>query len=136
VTEDRYVELILLAVAAVRDLLQWWLGVSFGVLALAHFAAKKLNWAIVAAVVVLYSAHTFNTVEGLLRVNSVTTGGYEALQRLAATESLSPMAEGLLEHQPGLLGASMAAFALFGTYMACLGYLFFSFVRATRNTAS
>ena len=132
-TEDRYVELVLLAAAAVRDLLQWWLGVSFGVLAVAHFAAKKLNWAIVAIVAVLYSAHTFNTADGVVRVSSVTAGGYEALGQTAAIADLSPVAERLLDHQIGAFGTFMAVFAFFGTYLACLGYLIFSVLRTRRD---
>ncbi len=129
-SEDRIIELLLLAGDQTTDLLQWWLSISIGVVALAHFVARKLNLTIVIVVSVLYAAHTYSTVDGILRLGRVSSGGLLDLERMADLGNVSLMTETFLQ-PAGLPPPGLAyAVAFVGTFLGTLGFLVYSYSRA------
>ena len=120
------------------DVLQWWLGVTFGVLAVAYVAARKLNWVIVVVIALLYSMHTYHTIDTITHNSSLQDVVYNEAVRLAETGEHSGVAvraiEALRDQSLPLTGITYPL-TLLGTYAGCLAFLFYSFLRARRLTS-
>jgi hypothetical protein len=83
------------------SLLQYWTGVSMGVLIAAHLAASRLSWVIIAILLVVYITFTFSIV-GLVRLNiEMIRGTILDIQSLSDQGiALGRPAQALLEYAP------------------------------------
>ena len=83
------------------SLLQYWTGVSMGVLIAAHLAASRLGWVIIAIFLVTYIAFSFQ-VAGLVRLNvEIIRGTILEFQSLSDQGiALGRPAQAFLEYSP------------------------------------
>lgn len=131
-SEDRLIELAMLAQDSFRSQLQWWLGVSIGVAALGHFIVRKLNLALLVLICVLYVTFTYLTLIQLSRFGAIYDGLLEDLARVSESGEVSVAAQRLLEQ--GLSAGSLVALLAFlGTFLGCLAFLVWSFVQARKK---
>ena len=109
--------------------MQWWAGVSFGLIAVAHFAGKKLKLLYVAFLSVLYIAFSVYSYANLsLEVD--LTGVYMAtLQSLVDAGELSETGTAALRvyEEAGSGVAVWIRIAVFGLFIASLAFLFLTF---------
>ena len=106
------------------SLIQWWGGVSFGLIALAHLASEKLNGVLFLLVLSLYTAYSV-LILSMLYLNGAMIGDFVGeLNQLAATgETLGIYATRLSEGS--VLSIPMVILGLVvvgGTYIACIFY--------------
>lgn len=135
ITEDRLIELVMMGSEAIGVVLQWWLGVTFGVLAVAYIAARRLNWLIVIVLSLLYSAHTYLTIDEIFMNTLVIDVLYDEAVRLVESGEHSGVAvqviSSIINQRLPLTNVSWPL-TYFGAYFGCLAFLFYSFVRAKR----
>ena len=114
---------------AVTALLQWWGGVSFGVVALAHFASKKLNTPLVVLVVTLYisfSAMSFTRIQANLSEYSGFLRDLAVLQENGV--SLSPSTVERMQSIGPVPWYNTLTFGvvLIGTFLGSICYLVYA----------
>ena len=113
---------------------QWWASVSFGLLLVAHFAADRLRLQWLVGVVVLYAIYTL-WVYLLLDYNMDIAFAYmRDLQALLDNDSVLEGTQVLFTHPLGLYGIQLGWIALLATYLACNGYLIYSYVAVSRQS--
>jgi hypothetical protein len=127
VSEDRILELTLLANEQTATYLQWWLSISIGLVALAHFAIRKINLPIVVFVSALYVAHTVNTARGLFKIGGINRGATLELEQLADSGNASQITEAFLEAPSAIL--PLYGFAFAGTFLGTLWFLVYCYLR-------
>ena len=122
----------------VTAILQWWGGVSFGLLALGHFAAKKLNTSLVILVVVLYVS--FSVMSAVrLSLNLQEYAGYfrdlTVLQENGI--SLSPSTIQRIESGAQISWYAQLTFGivLFGTFLGSICYFGYANFRERKSGA-
>ena len=126
-------ELYRIAIGQLWSLVQWWASVSFGLIALGHFASKKLNLAFVIVLTVLYTSFSAyflgNTGSMVLEIR----GYRDELMLLMNAGELGPAGIAFLENY-GSTSVTVIGFivALFGTFLGTVGFLIYSY-RRTRT---
>lgn len=112
---------------------QWWASISVGLLILSVVGSEKLNLVIVAVVVSLYSAFSFNLFMVLLGINEIASNYVADLHVLA--DSGYQLTSGSLAYtEPGSeVGAALNLIALFGTYLGCATYFMYSYFNSKRH---
>ena len=111
----------------VWELVQFWSSVSFGYLILAHVAAPRLNLIIIAVLSILYVAFSMQMFQLLLTHNGFVIAYTESLNELSETVGLNnPASVHAVEYKFSILGATIS---LFGTFLAALFYLPYSYHR-------
>lgn len=107
---------------------QFWSGISFGYMALSHFAARQLNVLIVCVLSVLYIAFTLFIISSMGELWEMNNAYESALRELAGSEAgVSIPTQAWLATQEG---AEVKTFvvAFFGTFIASLLYLPFRYL--------
>lgn len=114
--------------------MQFWASVSFGLIALAHFASKHLNILLTAIVSILYAAFSFYVML-ILRVSGIVSNAFLADLRVLAAEpeSLSLGAQAILSSAPPAAQDAIIIAAYFGVFIGALSYLWISVFRARRQ---
>jgi hypothetical protein len=113
------------------NLIQWWAGVTFGLIALSHFAGRKLNLFLVVLVVLLYVGFTLFV--GDLFFGNVTQAALHredlaAMQALGAP--LSEVSRQIVAEDPQLLRGIGFYFAVIGAFFGSISYLVYAFARS------
>ena len=126
-SEDRILELTLQANELTATYLQWWLSISIGLVAVAHFAIRKINLPIVLFISALYVAHTVNTARSLFKIGSVFGGAALELEQLAASGNASHITEAFLQAPGAIL--PLYGFAFVGTFLGTLCFLAYCYLR-------
>jgi hypothetical protein len=111
--------------------LQWWGGISFGLIALTNFAAKKLNLIQVIVLAVLYTAFSWYSWLNLTLEVAVFGSFAQELEARALSGELSPGAVGALTAYTST--APSAPLPLYvstiGTYLATLAFLVSTYIK-------
>jgi hypothetical protein len=124
--ELQMLELIKLSLDQAWSLLQWWASISFGLIALAHFSARKLNLLFVTILLVLYTLFTAYWFINFWSVALQLLGHIQDLAALRETETLSKASEATIDSFVGLRGPIAFAILILcvvGTFCASSGYL-------------
>ncbi|MEP1471753.1 MAG: hypothetical protein ABJK25_12330 [Halieaceae bacterium] len=133
-SEPEILELVFTIFDRYWNVVQWWASVSFGLLLVAHFAAERLRLHWVVGVVVLYAVYSL-WVYLLLDYNMEVAFAY--IRDLSAIIGTDPASEGtqmLLTHPLALYGIKLGWIALTATYLACNGYLIYTYVMVSRRS--
>lgn len=134
-TEDQLLTEWHLLIESWFYLLQWWVGLSFGVVGVAHFAAKKLTLPAVVLILVVYVSHTLNSLFYLTKVDAITDGIAAELQLLLDMGEATQVARAWLESQDPAW-ASIPYFAAgAGVFVGSIAYLIMSYVQSRRAQA-
>jgi len=107
-------------------ILQWWASVSFALIAIAHFSAKKLNLVLVLTLSILYVLLSIFVVGTLGRNLSLQVGLQEDLAAIQAIGELSHFGETMMSELSPLAGLSLLI-GMLGLFIGALFYLFFSY---------
>jgi hypothetical protein len=110
---------------------QWWLSVSFGLVAVAHFAGKKLSLLLTSIIVLLYAAFSVR-LYGLVEYNErIMVGFIRDLSALDASGHLQ--SNGAAEYLRGMVERTgwpiLGDIALFGTFASVVFYLSFTVIQ-------
>lgn len=81
---------------AIWSLLQWWVSVSFGVLALAHFTGKHINLAFLLGIASLYSVFSLILFLFVGTIVQIQAGVLSSLTQLGASEGISDTGSAVL----------------------------------------
>lgn len=116
------------------NLIQWWAGVTFGLIALSHFAGRKLNLFLVVLVVLLYVGFTLFV--GDLFFGNVTQAVLHR-QDLAAMQAqgvpLSEVSRQIIGEERQVLRGIGFYLAVVGAFVGSICYLIYAFVRSDRD---
>ena len=118
-------------------ILQWWVSVSFALLAISHFAADKLNVVLLAAVLVLYIAFTL-WMRSLLDYNSEIMAAFriDLGEMNAAGDALSKGGNAFVVGYVGLERFFPAAnIAKYGTFASVIIYLIYSWIQNRKKSS-
>lgn len=116
------------------EIFQFWSGVTFAYMAVGHFAAKSVNWFVVAILSVLYVSLSVVVYEMATNNMAVLVGFTQELQTLANTTEVSAASQAWLEKQkPSNLFQIAISIATVGTFLSALVYLPYNHYRANRN---
>jgi hypothetical protein len=131
-TEDQVLGQWYLLMERWHFLLQWWAGVSFGVIAVAHFASKRLNLAIVLLILLVYVSQTANTLIFAIRLGGMTEGVTQELMRLSASGEISAIGQAWLQSQDPAWAPLTYLLAPGGLCLGCVAYLIYCYRRQRR----
>lgn len=115
---------------AMANMLQWWAGVSFGLIAVSYFAAKRINLFFVIVLLslyILFSIGLVNTVVGIQRWQAALMADFAAL------ESRSNFSEVFMSSTSGSPFQSVFALAVLGTFLGCIAYVVYAYVHSRRK---
>jgi hypothetical protein len=111
---------------------QWWVSVSFGLIAVAHFAGDKLNYVLAGFSLTLYAAFSI-WLEFLVRYNIAVMGGFYTDLRVLrdSGQTLSNGARMYLEgfSQLGPYWDVAGEAAKIGTFLGVISYVIYSVLR-------
>jgi len=129
--EFQIVELIFSGLDQAWSSLEWWASVSFGLIALTHFAAKKLNLTIVIAVSVLYILFTIYSGFNVAISTGKATFYIQDMRALAESGAISSGGIGTMDQMRVLAPPAVMTMILCaaGTFLGTLAYLVFSYRR-------
>jgi hypothetical protein len=113
-------------------LLQWWAGISFGVIAVAHFAANRLNRPIVSLILLVYVSQTANTVLFAIRQSDLTGGIAQELVILRESGELSAVGTAWLESQDPAWAPLTYLMATGGLFFGSIAYLIYRSMKQRR----
>jgi len=113
-------------------LLQWWAGISFGVIAVAHFAADKLKWPIVIVVLLVYVSQTANTFLYAIKMSGLVAGIRHELELLRDSGSASAIGTAWLDSQDPPWSQLTYSVAAGGLFIGCISYLVYRYVEQRR----
>ena len=133
-SEPEILELVFAIFDRYWNVVQWWASVSFGLLLVAHFAAERLRLHWVVGVVILYAVYSL-WVYLLLDYNLEIGFAYiRDLHAVIGTGSVSEGTQILLTHPLALYGIQLGWIALLATYLACNGYLIYTYVTVSQQS--
>jgi uncharacterized membrane protein len=120
--------------ALIFSLLQWWLSVSVGLVAAAHFFAKKLNLYLVVFLVMLYTCFSIYT-HLFVTLTFVTNVGLIDALIAIPEDQISSAGRAFLSWPNSLQAVMGAAFALcvIGGFVGAVAYFIMSY-RANRES--
>jgi hypothetical protein len=116
------------------NLIQWWAGVTFGLIALSHFAGRKLNLFLVVLVVLLYVGFTLFV--GDLFFGNLTQAALhrqDLAAMLAQGAPLSEVSRQIIGEDAQVLRGIGFYLAVIGAFVGSISYLVYSFVRLGRD---
>lgn len=115
------------------NLLQWWAGVTFAVIAVSHFARKELNLFFVALIVLLYVGFSL-FVAPLFFANMDQAARFrqdlQSLQESGAV--LSAVSLDIISGGPNLIQATGFYIAGVGAFCGSISYVIYSYVKMRR----
>lgn len=92
------------------------------------FAAVRLNRAMVATLVALYTVYSFWVWILMADNQTVELGLYADLEAVrSSTVQPSRSSEAILDNSLRIIGANLGTFAMFFTFAACIGYFVYAF---------
>ena len=111
---------------------QWWASVSIGLLVLSHVAYDRLNVSLVTIIVVLYTAFSAYLLQ-ILDSQAVTVADYLSDLRTIAESgyTLTAGTQALIDSE-NTASVVLVVVALWGTYVGCIAYLIYSYIRGKR----
>ena len=116
------------------NLIQWWAGVTFGLIALSHFAGRKLNLFLVVLVVLLYVGFTLFVGDLFFgNVRQAALHGQDLAAMLAQGVPLSEVSRDIIAEQPQVLRGIGFYLAVVGAFFGSICYLIYAFVRPARD---
>jgi hypothetical protein len=110
-------------------ILQWWASISFALVALSHFAAKKLSLALTLTVGALYVLLTCYVLGAFYRNATFLLSLQDDLSEIHATGAGSNIADAIVRPLNPLVGMSIGL-SIVGLFFGSLGYLTFSYRKA------
>jgi hypothetical protein len=115
--------------------LQWWASVSFGVLALARFAAKDLRRWHVIGVSILYVAYTVYCVINTLMLTNYAGGFFRELQAQREAGDLAPPVSRAMGFANSLNAPAVLTFfvCLVGLFLVSLTYLWGAHLKGRKS---
>ena len=121
--------------ALIFSLLQWWLSVSVGLVAAAHFFAKKLNLYLVVFLVMLYTCFSVYT-HLFVTLTFVTNVGLIDALNAIPDDQVSAAGRAFLSWPNSLQIVMGSAFALcvVGGFFGAVAYFVFSYRASARRT--
>ena len=132
-SEQEVVEIIYSIFDRYWVITQWWVSVSFLMLAVAHLGADHLNRVTTSLLIALYICFTL-WIEQLSGDNTYPIGGYLAhLEELSKTQTLSPGTMMLIEKQRAF-DPIFQQIAKFGTFVCAVAYPIYITLRNGRGT--
>lgn len=134
--ETAILELVAIAMGHAWSLLQWWASISFGLIALTHFGAPRLNRLLVIVLVTLYSLFTvFWWLNHSALVHELL-GHVSDLKTLQESQALGAAALAkveLFEGWRGIASAVIVLLCVLGTYVGTTAYLLHTFLKGQRK---
>jgi len=130
-TEYEILTLITLTEDQRFNLIQWWAGVTFGLIALSHFAGHKLNLFLVTLVVLLYIG--FSMFVGQLFFANVAQSELhrqDLAEMLALGRQLSAVSEDIVSADRMVLQAIGFYLAVVGAFLGSICYVIYAYLRA------
>lgn len=131
------VETLREAMATIWSSLQWWASVSFGLMAVASLGRDRLNLFVTLSLTALYSLFTVYTLGNGSLMIAEAGGAVQDLAALRDAGTIGSVGARTLqsyEHPMAGLNFSLIFFSCFvATYAGCLGYLWYSFRKESRN---
>jgi hypothetical protein len=115
--------------------LQWWASVSFGLIALTHFAARKLNLAIVVCVSLLYVLFTIYVSLNVQALTLIGVGYLKELEVLRDSGEIGPAALSILDFASryGLLNSWIYRLCVVATCIGTISYLVYTYRKGLRS---
>lgn len=114
--------------------MQFWASVSFGLIALAHFASKQLNLLLAFLVSTLYVAFSLYVMMILRLSGTVADGFLVQLQSLQSADNpLGPGAQAVLASDLTPLQDAIIVVSFFGVFIGALTYLWVNVIRVRRQ---
>lgn len=115
---------------AMASMLQWWAGVSFGLIAVSYFAAKRINLFFVIVLLSLYILFSIGLVNTLVAIQ-----GWQAalMADFAALESTSNFGAVFMSSTAGSPFRSAFALAVLGTFLGCIAYVVYAYMHSRRK---
>ena len=115
------------------SVIQYWTGVSFGLIAVSHLAGKHLGYGMTSILSILYFGFSF-FVFSILGVNETISNGYIAdLVALAEQRPLTTGVQYVLDTRPGIAETIAIRGAFVGTFFGALFFLWFSSIKNKRK---
>lgn len=115
---------------------QFWGGVSFGLIALAHLAAEKLNRTLLVSVISLYTVFSAWMAYSLDQIESLRRHIASDLQQVTTENgSISNTGMRIVEYmaEPIALYSVLPALAILGTFGGCIAYLIYAYRHRNRD---
>jgi hypothetical protein len=135
-SEAELYELWILTLNSMWSNLQWWGGISFGLLALVNFAGKKLALVPVIFLSVLYVAFSYYTVVNVVFLYSTLWGLGSELLRLQSIGELSSASVRIVPAAARLVSGQFIPLAVlgFGVFFGALVYLWATYFKTRKST--
>lgn len=130
-TESEIIENVFKIFDRYWSMIQWWASVSFGLIAVAHFAVEKLSRALVALLILLYVLFTAWVVDFYLFNVQILAGFRQDLSQLGDSAHFGSRA--LLESSIIKGGLVLQDIAFVMTFFSAVGYLIYTFARYQRS---
>ena len=129
-SEDLIIDLMNEYLNRTWSIMQFWVSVSFGMIAVSHLAAKHLNWTMAVIISVLYSAFTVFVIS-ILGVNERVVDGFmtDLATKHEAGTLITKGALNVLQSDPSGLQIMSITVAFMGTFFGTLLFLWYSFVK-------
>ena len=112
------------------NLIQWWAGVTFGLIALSHFAGHKLNLFLVVLIITLYVG--FSLFVGELFFENIRQAELHRMDlaaMLAQGARLSAVSEAIVASEARWLQAVGFYLAVVGAFLGSICYVVYAFAR-------
>ena len=116
------------------EVIQFWTSVSFGLIALSHLGAQRLNLGIVLIISFLYLMFSLYAVNIIAMNEAIVAGFMQDIENLIAQEALS--SDGILavhEAKPSTFENLIIRLTSIGTFISAMAFLWFSFLRTRKK---
>lgn len=136
-SEDLIIELMNEYLNRTWSIMQFWVSVSFGLIAVSHLAVKHLHLVMAVVVSILYSAFTIFVIS-ILGLNSEVVSGFIA-DLAAMNEAGTLMTKGALrvvQNDPGRLQVMSIVIAFMGTFFGTLFFMWYSYSKNRAQSVS
>lgn len=130
-TESEIIENVFKIFDRYWSMIQWWASVSFGLIAVAHFAVDKLSRVLVALLILLYMLFTAWVVDFYFFNVQILAGFRQDLSQLGDTAHFGTRS--LLDSSIVKGGLVLQDIAFVMTFVGAVGYLIYTFVRHERS---
>ena len=133
-TEKEIVELYADYSELYFSLLQWWLSVTVGIVAVAHFFAKKLNVPILIFLVALYLAYSFYALNLAGTNYAASQALISQLRELQSIDGVTAISELLIANinSSSSITSRLFFFCVLGGLFGSVTYLIGAYVKARR----
>ena len=130
-TEAEIINQMFLYGEATTVLLQWWVGISFGLIGVSYFAAKRINLFFVVVLLLLYVSFSIAVASFLANLLAWQEALASDLERLNSSSDIS--ATLLLNLVQSPVTTWIFGAGVIGTFLGCISYVIFAFVQSRRK---